>query len=168
MTEKEWTARNDLRQMLETLRGKASGRKLRLFAVAGCRQQGKFMAARLRRDVVAAAEAYADDESDGAALQAAGIALRQALHISNPIATHLTHPDSELCARSIVAPAGPHGCGRVLPAPAQGGTSSQANREGLMVGDAAVPQSVSDVIVENSQKKKQSAEKGAFPSSAAV
>ncbi|HTU18801.1 MAG TPA: hypothetical protein VMG10_12135 [Gemmataceae bacterium] len=38
----------------------------------------------------------------------------------------------------------------------------------LTTGDAAVSQSLSDVIVAKSRKKKQLAEEGAFPSSAAA
>jgi hypothetical protein len=63
---------------------------------------------------------------------------------------------------------GPHGCGHGLPKPADMANSGQANQERLTGGDAAVPQSVSDVIVEKSRKEKQTAEKGAFPSSAAA
>ncbi len=52
---------------------------------------------------MAAAETYADDNSTGAALQAAGTALRNALHIHNPIAMHLAHSDSLSCVKGILA-----------------------------------------------------------------
>jgi hypothetical protein len=38
MTENEWETTTELRPMLAFLRGKASDRKLRLFACAGCRR----------------------------------------------------------------------------------------------------------------------------------
>jgi hypothetical protein len=63
---------------------------------------------------------------------------------------------------------GPHGCSYGSSVSAEVANSSQANPERLTGGDAAVPQLVSDVIVEKSREKKQSAEEGAFPSSAAA
>jgi hypothetical protein len=101
MTEAEWLACTDPWRMLLFLESRVSARKWRLFAVACCRQHGKFMAAKLRRSIVAAAEAYADGDLTREELYAAGI-LRYAA-TSNPIASHLTDPDGAACAKRIVA-----------------------------------------------------------------
>ncbi len=63
---------------------------------------------------------------------------------------------------------GPHGCSHGSPAPSDVGNNGQANQDRLTAGDVAMPQPVSDVIVEKSRKKKQSAGKGVSPSSAAA
>jgi hypothetical protein len=77
MTEPEWAACTDPAPMLELLRGKASERKARLFAVACCRSLWRRLAEPLRR-VVEVGERYADglaspDEAD----EAAGLAIEQ-------------------------------------------------------------------------------------------
>src|SRR5262245_52954584 len=61
-TEAEWLAWNDPQAMLELLRGKASDRRLRLFAVAGCRRlsRGALLRDQLSHDAIAACERIAD------------------------------------------------------------------------------------------------------------
>jgi hypothetical protein len=59
MTEQEWLACTDPTPILEFLRGKASGRKLRLFACTCCRRIWKFLADE-PRGWVEIAEQYAD------------------------------------------------------------------------------------------------------------
>lgn len=60
MTESEWMACSDPTSMLDSLRGKASDRKLRLFACACCRLQWHLLADGRSRRAVEIAEGYAD------------------------------------------------------------------------------------------------------------
>lgn len=60
MTEAEWLASSDLRPMVEFLRGKASDRRLRLFAVACCQQLMPWNQNRRVLEALGRAERYAD------------------------------------------------------------------------------------------------------------
>jgi hypothetical protein len=60
MTEAEWQACGDPRPMQQALRGKASDRKLRLFAVACCRGISRLMRNETSRRAVEIAEQFAD------------------------------------------------------------------------------------------------------------
>jgi hypothetical protein len=66
MTEAEWQSCADPRQMQQALRGRASERKLRLFAVACCHRLGPV----LQDPRITAALDVAERHADGAATQA--------------------------------------------------------------------------------------------------
>jgi hypothetical protein len=85
MTEQEWLECADPQKMLEFLRGKASERKLRLFACAWCRSVWDLLVEDLFRAAVEAAERFADGlasrkdlaaakKASGAALEGHGLA----------------------------------------------------------------------------------------------
>src|SRR5262249_51257501 len=62
MTEAEWLGCREPQPLLEFLQGKASDRKLRLFACACCRCVGHLLPDRRRRKVVQASERFADGQ----------------------------------------------------------------------------------------------------------
>jgi hypothetical protein len=60
MTETQWLGSGDPESMLLFLRGRASGRKLRLFAVACCRRVGHLLVDESSREALRMAEHHAD------------------------------------------------------------------------------------------------------------
>lgn len=70
MTEQEWIDSDDPRRMIDFLPGKASGRKLRLFACACLRRVGRFLVEAPSLEAVALAERFADGLVPSAALTA--------------------------------------------------------------------------------------------------
>lgn len=79
MTEQEWLNGTDPRPMLEFLRGKASGRKRRLFAVACCRHLWPLFTDLRVRDAVETAELWADGRASPEQLASHRAAARRAL-----------------------------------------------------------------------------------------
>src|SRR5262245_55718891 len=71
MTEPEWLACDDTQPMLDFLRGKASDRKLRLFAVACCRQIWRLLQYQESQHAVETSELYADGMATAKQLRAA-------------------------------------------------------------------------------------------------
>jgi hypothetical protein len=71
MTEAEWRACTDPTTMLESLRGRASHRKLRLFAVACCRRVWPVLRYGKGQEAVEMAERFADGHASRRALDAA-------------------------------------------------------------------------------------------------
>jgi hypothetical protein len=83
MTEAEWLACTDPEPMLELIRGKASDRKVRLFAVACCRRVWSSLEHEEFRDAVWKAEAFADGLVDRAEMVGAhekALAVFRTLH----------------------------------------------------------------------------------------
>jgi hypothetical protein len=92
MTEAEWLKCDNPAPMLESLPG-ASSRKLRLFAVAGCRRLGEHLADDRSRRAVETAEAFADRGATRAELGAALRSARQARHDAQQVWSRAGHPD---------------------------------------------------------------------------
>jgi hypothetical protein len=82
MTEAEWLACTDPRPMLEYLRGKASDRKLRLFAVACCLRIWDSITEQCSRQAVNVSERFADNRANYEQLEATFMAVDRAS--SNP------------------------------------------------------------------------------------
>jgi hypothetical protein len=79
MTEAEWLTCDDLTKMLRFLRGDASGRKLRLFAVACCRNVWSLLSDQRSRDAVELAERFADGQATEMERRSAQVAAKAAV-----------------------------------------------------------------------------------------
>lgn len=100
MTEAEWLTATDPGPMLAFLRGKASDRKLRLFACACCRRIWHLLPDGPPRQAVACAEESADGRLDAGRLQAAHTAVIAAREHNR--AVRVT-PDEALFAAFVVS-----------------------------------------------------------------
>jgi hypothetical protein len=77
VTEGEWLTCDDIRAMLEALRGKVSARKFRLFACACCRALFPLIPDQHSRQAVKTAERYADGEVSAEKLRFAWASARR-------------------------------------------------------------------------------------------
>src|SRR5262249_39398580 len=96
MTEADWHASSKSGEMLRFLAGKASDRKMRLFACAGCRRIWHLVLDERSRNAVRAAERFADGEIDVPTLESANAA-------AHPVVTIVSDPafwpgEAALCA----------------------------------------------------------------------
>jgi hypothetical protein len=85
MREKEWMECDDPKAMLKFVGGKASDRKLRLFACACCRRVWRLMRYPWCRLVVEISERYADGQADTGELQ---LSRAISLHLRKPGDSH--------------------------------------------------------------------------------
>jgi hypothetical protein len=109
MTEADWLACTEPQRMLAFLRGKVSDRKLRLFAVACCRQVCDLIMDERSFQAIDAAEHYADglisDEVLGTFRNAARLA-RKAVRGTTPLAGNSPHFNAALAADAVVESSG--------------------------------------------------------------
>jgi hypothetical protein len=109
VTEAEWQSGRAWRGMLQFVRGRASGRKLRLFMVACCYRVWDCLLTRAEADGVMAAERYADGQASDVEVGAAHQAIESAVYKRHSPADYVTIPGIEIvqpCAETAVWVAG--------------------------------------------------------------
>ncbi len=99
MTEQEWLQCTDPKPMLDFLRGKASDRKLRLFAVGYCRRIWHVLKDERSQRSVEISECYADGESTMESMFEAGYSALAAIRDASP-----EHPLAEWWETTVCTP----------------------------------------------------------------
>jgi hypothetical protein len=123
VTEAEWLASQDPQRMLRFLGGRASDRKLRLFAVACCRRIWPLIREQRSRGAVAAAELYADGVWDQSEMHAARLRAMDAVEAEQSV------PDDSVAAwKAALAAATAAAAMGLAPAGAAGTAERQARR----------------------------------------
>jgi hypothetical protein len=107
MTEQEWMTSVSPALMLAELRGRATTRQLRLFAVACCRRVGRLITDPALRRAVEVAERYADgcatEEERATAAAEASTAPSFAAYGPRHPPTHLLHPECHAAWAAVYA-----------------------------------------------------------------
>lgn len=102
MTEAEWLACTDPQKALEFLQGKASDRKLRLFACVCCRRIWHLLTDERSRKAIVIAEQYADGEVSEQEMERTAVLASAVVEVANTSATRaakwaVVHNPPSLC-----------------------------------------------------------------------
>jgi hypothetical protein len=103
VTEADWLAATDPGPMLAFLRGRASGRRLRLFAAACCRRVWPLLTDERSRSAVEVAERFADGIADALELQRAAEQARAVMHAAEAAVDRLEQEHDAAYRRLDVA-----------------------------------------------------------------
>src|SRR5262245_49228579 len=126
MTEQEWWGCTDPKQMLEFLRGKASDRRLRLFACACCRRIEHLLPDQLSQKAVEVAERFAEGLADALELLRAADSAYRLYYREEEVARRKDYTAAAQNARRDAAQAVYYGMG----------ASADSDPEDIDIGEA--------------------------------